>query len=395
MRNYLKVILKGGKERSVKNFHPWIFSGAIAKIEGNPVEGDIVEVFSSSGEFLATGHFHKGTITVRLFSFIQSEIDSNFWKRKLQAAFDLRTTLNLTNSATTNVYRLVHAEGDGMPGLIIDYYNGIAVLQTHTIGMHNIKQHLVTALGELYGEELKAVFDKSSETMKKQTDLLVENKFLSGSSKDEIVVSEYNNKFKVNFQTGQKTGFFIDQRENRKLLSEFSFGKSVLNTFCYTGGFSVYALNTGAALVHSVDSSAPAIEMTKQNVELNDNSDKHTSFKENVFEFLKNSGQQYDVIILDPPAFAKHLNALKQACIAYRNLNAEAIRKINKGGIIFTFSCSQVIDKILFRKIIFAAAAMTGRNVRVLHQLSQPSDHPVNIYHPEGEYLKGLVLYVE
>jgi 23S rRNA (cytosine1962-C5)-methyltransferase len=282
-----------------------------------------------------------------------------------------------------------------MPGLIIDFYNGIAVLQSHTLGMHQIKEHLVQALLEIYANELKAVFDKSADTMKKQTGMEIENKFLFGEEYENHLVREYDNVFTVNNKSGQKTGFFIDQRENRKLLSTYCEGKSVLNTFSYTGGFSVFALNAGASLVHSVDSSASAIEMTELNVQLNNNSERHTSYTENVFEFIKKQEQKYDIIILDPPAFAKHLSALKQASIAYRNMNAEAIRRVNKGGFIFTFSCSQVIDKILFKKIIFAAAAMTGRNVRILHQLSQPADHPVSIYHPEGEYLKGLVLFVE
>ena len=390
-----KIFIKAGKEKAIRNFHPWIFSGAISAQEGNPREGDLVNVYSSSGDYLAKGHFHKGTITIRIISFSDVEIDYKFWYEKLYSAFQLRNTLNLVNNKNTNVYRLIHAEGDGMPGLIIDYYDGIVVIQSHTIGMHNIKNHLVNALKEIYGDDLKAIFDKSSETMKKQTGIQLENKFLLGQEYEDILVKEYNNSFKVNFQTGQKTGFFVDQRENRKLLADYCEGKSVLNTFCYTGGFSVYALNAGATTVHSVDSSSAAIEITNQNVALTNNSERHTSINENVFEFIKRQTQNYDIIILDPPAFAKHLNALKQASIAYRNLNAEAIKRVNKGGLLFTFSCSQVIDKLLFRKIIFAAAAITGRYVRVLHQLSQPADHPVSIYHPEGEYLKGLVLYVE
>ena len=395
MNKYPKIRLKKGKEKSLNNFHPWLFSGAIAEVDGNPAEGDIAEVYSYDNKYLCTGHYHKGTITVRAFSFSQEEINLDFWKKKLRSAYNLRKELNLVENEQTNVYRLVHAEGDDMPGLIIDVYKEVAVLQTHTLGMHNIKENLIAGLKELYGEKLKAVFDKSSETMRKQTGLELENKFLFGDRYEDIVVSEFNNIFKVNFQSGQKTGFFIDQRENRKLLAGYSENKKVLNTFCYTGGFSIYALNAGASIVHSVDSSASAIALADINVALNSNVQNHTSFTENVFEFIKKQDERYDVIILDPPAFAKHLNALKQASIAYRNLNAEAIKRINKGGIIFTFSCSQVIDKILFRKIIFASAALTGRKVRVLHQLSQPADHPVSIYHPEGEYLKGLILYVE
>jgi 23S rRNA (cytosine1962-C5)-methyltransferase len=395
MKNFPKIILKQGKEKSPKNFHPWLFSGAISNTENTASEGDIVEVYSSSGEFLAKGHYHHGTITVRIFSFEKAEPDYQFWKNKLKSAHNLRSRLNLTHNSSTNVYRLVNAEGDGMPGLIIDFYNGIAVLQSHTLGIHKIKEHLVQALREIYGKKLIGVFDKSAETMRKQTGIEMENKFLFGEEHENILVTEYNNPFNVNCRTGQKTGFFIDQRENRNLLAGYCEGKSVLNTFCYTGGFSVFALNAEASLVHSVDSSATAIEMTEKNVSMSNHAERHTSFTENVFEFIKKQEQQYDIIILDPPAFAKHRNALKQASIAYRNLNAEAINRVNKGGLIFTFSCSQVIDKILFRKIIFASATMTGRKVKVLHQLSQPADHPVSIYHPEGEYLKGLVLYVE
>ena len=395
MKNYSKIILKPGKERSLKNFHPWLFSGAIAKVDGKTNDGDIVEIYSAAGEYLATGHYNKGTITVRVFSFEQREIGYEFWKEKLQSAYDLRKNLNFISNRETNVYRLIHAEGDGLPGLIIDYYNGVAVMQSYTLGMHAIKRYVVEALKEIYETELITVFDKSTETMRKQSELELENRYLYGKEYSNHSVTENGNIFIVNFESGQKTGFFIDQRENRKLLSGYSVGKSVLNTFCYTGGFSVYALNAGAKMVHSVDSSASAIEMTDKNISFCKNPERHVSFTENVFDFIKKSDQMYDIIILDPPAFAKHKSSVKQASIAYRNLNAEAIKKMNKAGLIFTFSCSQVIDKILFRKIIFAGAAMTGRNVRVLYQLSQPADHPVSIYHPEGEYLKGLVLYVE
>lgn len=395
MSDFSKIILKPGKERSLKNYHPWLFSGAIAKTEGKPGNGDVVEIYSSAGEYLGTGHYNKGTITVRVFSFEQTDAGYEFWKEKLKSAYGLRVNLNLISNKDTNVYRLTHAEGDSLPGLVIDYYNGVAVIQSHTLGMHAVKDYLVEALQEIYGQELVTVFDKSAETMRKQSELDLTNTYLFGKEIDNHSVTENGNKFLVNFETGQKTGFFIDQRENRKLLSVYSPGKLVLNTFCYTGGFSVYALNGQAKMVHSVDSSASAIEMTDRNISFCKNPDRHFSFTENVFDFIKRTEQKYDIIILDPPAFAKHMNAVKQASIAYRNLNAEAIKKVNKQGLIFTFSCSQVIDKYLFRKIIFAAAAMTGRNVRILHQLSQPADHPVSIYHPEGEYLKGLVLYVE
>ena len=391
---FSKIILLPGKERSTQNKHPWLFSGAIKKTEGETKEGDIVEVFSSIGVYLATGHYHSGSITVRIFSFEQINPDYSFWKSKLQSAYDFRKKLNLVDNPETNCYRLIHAEGDGMPGLIIDIYNSVAVIQTHTVGMHAIKNHLVQALKELYGDSLSAIYDKSGDTMSRQQQLEISNELLWGDKTEEDVL-ENGLKFHVNFSEGQKTGFFLDQRENRQLLGTYSSGKKVLNTFAYSGGFSLYALKNNAALVHSVDSSKKAAAWAEQNVSMNFNDAPHQFFAEDVFDFMKKSDEVYDVIILDPPAFAKHLSSLKQATVGYRNLNTEAIRRIAPGGILFTFSCSQVIDKELFRKIVFTAAVQARRNVRILHQLSQPPDHPISIYHREGEYLKGLVLYIE
>ncbi|CAN5673282.1 class I SAM-dependent rRNA methyltransferase [soil metagenome] len=404
MSSFPKIILHPAKERSIQNKHPWLFSGAIKKTEGNPKEGDVVEVFSAAGLFLATGHYHAGSITVRIFSFEQVDPGYEFWKSKLQSAFEYRRNLNFRDNPATNCYRLIHAEGDGMPGLIIDIYNSVAVIQTHTLGMHAIKNHLVQALRELYGNKLSTIYDKSGDTMSRhaqarssageQQQLQISNELLFGNKTEEDVL-ENGIMFHVNFSEGQKTGFFLDQRENRKLLGAYTTGKKVLNTFAYSGGFSLYALKNDAALVHSVDSSRKAAEWAEKNVLMNFKNAPHQFYAEDVFDFMKKSEETYDVIILDPPAFAKHLSAVKQATMGYRNLNTEAIRRIAKGGILFTFSCSQVIDKELFRKIIFTAAAQARRNVRILHQLSQPPDHPISIYHPEGEYLKGLVLYVE
>jgi len=392
--SFPKIILHPGKERSVLNRHPWIFSGAIKKTEGSPKEGDVAEVFTSTGVYLATAHYHEGSISGRIFSFEQSDLKKDFWKSKLEKAFVLRKSLGLIDNPGTNCYRLVHAEGDGLPGLIIDIYNRVAVIQTHTLGMHAVKNILTELLKEMFGDKLIAIYDKSGETMARQQKELIGNQFLFGNVSEEDVL-ENGIKFHVNFAEGQKTGFFLDQRENRKLLGEYSKGKKVLNTFAYSGGFSLYALKNDAALVHSVDSSRKAAEWAERNVSLNFKNAPHEFFAEDVFDFMKRSSETYEVMVLDPPAFAKHLSAVKQATIGYRNLNTEAMRRISKGGILFTFSCSQVIDKELFRKIIFMSAAQAKRNVRILHQLSQPPDHAISIYHPEGEYLKGLVLYIE
>jgi 23S rRNA (cytosine1962-C5)-methyltransferase len=395
MNTYVKIILKSGKEKSLMRMHPWIFSGAIKKIEGTPREGDVVQVFSNDQQFLATGHYQIGSIAIRIFSFHQLTPDLSFWMQKIKAAYELRNKLALTDNDKINVYRLVNGEGDGMPGLIIDFYNGIAVLQMHSIGMYNLREQLVRVLQEVYGPGLLAVFDKSEHTLPHKDGLNAKNEFLFG---DQTLVEVIENgcRFSIDIAMGQKTGFFIDQRDNRKLLTNYVKSKDVLDVFCYTGGFSVYALKGGAASVHSVDSSNQAIELTNKNIKLNfSKEEKHQSFSTDAFGFLNNIRDKYDIIVLDPPAFAKHQDALNNALQGYKRLNAKAIEQIRSGGILFTFSCSQVITKENFRKSVFAAAANTGRNVRILHQLTQPPDHPVSIYHPEGEYLKGLVVHVE
>ena len=395
MTNKIRITLKSGKEQSIKRRHPWIFSGAIKKIEGDPVEGSLAEVISNNGEFLAIGHYQVGSIAVRIFSFENIIPDFNFWLSKIQSAYYLRERLGLTNSETTNVYRLINGEGDEMPGVIIDYYNGVTVTQFHSIGMYQIRNLLTDVLIHIYGEKLKAVYDKSSGTIPFKSGIENKDEYLYSSASPRMV-KENGIQFRINYEEGQKTGFFIDQRENRNLLKEYSANRNVLNMFCYTGGFSVYALRGGATQVHSVDSSETAMKITNENIELNfPGSDKHKVFTEDAFQFLGKMNPVYDLIILDPPAFAKHQNVLDNALKGYKRLNQIAIEKICKGGIIFTFSCSQVVSKENFRKSVFAAAANTGRKVKILHQLSQPADHPISIYHPEGEYLKGLVLYIE
>ncbi len=389
-----KIVLKSGKDQSPRRFHPWIFSGAIKKIYGDPVEGDLVDVYDNKDEFLAVGHYQPGSIAVRILSFKNVNPDIDFFRDRIKSSIKYRKSIGLTGNDQTNVYRLVHAEGDDMPGLIIDYYNGVAVMQMHSVGMYRLRKEFAEILKELLGDKLKAVFDKSEGTIPFMSGITAANEFLYGKS-DPVVVSENGFRFKIDWTTGQKTGFFIDQRENRKLLGEYSEGKSVLNMFGYTGGFSVYAMKN-ASLVHTVDSSASAIEMADENIKLNFGDDsRHRSFKTDAFEFLNDIKDRYDLIILDPPAFAKHNNVLANALQGYKRLNIKAIEQIRPGGIIFTFSCSQVVTRENFRKSVFAAAANTGRRVRILHQMSQPPDHPVNIYHPESEYLKGLVIYVE
>lgn len=404
MTEFIKVILANGKDHSVKRFHPWVFSGAIKKISLPPdypgedlKEGDVVEVYSSQNEFLGMGHYQIGSIAVRMFSFTQVTPDFSFWKSKIQAAYNFRTQLNLTKNTATNCYRLCFGEGDGLPGFIIDYYNGTAVLQSHSIGLHLIKHEFVKALQEIYGDELKAVFDKSEETMPKNAPIKAPNGYLWKSdnySSNEIIALENNHKFYVDWEGGQKTGFFLDQRENRELLGHYSKDKVVLNTFCYTGGFSVYAANEGAKEVHSIDISKKAIELTDRNIQLNAIKN-HESHAADTFDFLKHRENTYDIIVLDPPAFAKHQNVKHNAIMGYKRLNYEAIKQIKPGGLLFTFSCSQVVDKNTFNSTVMAAAIEAGRNVRVLHNLSQPPDHCVNIFHPEGEYLKGLVVHIE
>lgn len=390
-----KIYLKRGKDESLKRFHPWIFSGAIDRIEGQVEEGEIVEVYTSGNEFIAKGHYQIGSIAVRVLSFNQEDINKEWWVEKIKLAYDVRLAIGVANNPNNNTYRLVHGEGDNLPGLIVDVYGDTAVMQAHSAGMHVERMNIAEAIiGALRGK-VKNVYYKSETTLPYKADLFPENGFLIGDSKVDVAV-ENGLKFHVDWLRGQKTGFFVDQRDNRSLIEKYSHGKSVLNMFCYTGGFSFYAMRGGAKLVHSVDSSAKAIELTKMNVELNyGNDDRHTAYAEDAFKFLDKMGGNYDVIVLDPPAFAKHRGALKNALQGYKRLNAKAFEKIKKGGVLFTFSCSQVVTKDNFRTAVFSAAAMSGRSVRILHQLTQPADHPVNIYHPEGEYLKGLVLYVE
>lgn len=393
---FIKVTLNSGKDQSIRRFHPWVFSGAIKKISGEVKEGDIVEVYSVQQELLGMGHFQIGSIAIRLFSFTQVIPDFQFWKSKIQAAYDFRTQLGLTTNPSTNCYRLCFGEGDGLPGFIIDFYNGTAVFQTHSIGVHLIKEQFVKALQEVMGNSLRAVYDKSEDTMPKNAPIKAPNGYLWRSSDhtDETIALENGHKFYVDWEGGQKTGFFLDQRENRELLGHYSKGKTVLNTFCYSGGFSVYAAKQGAKLVHSTDISKKAIDLTDRNIELNEIKN-HESFAVDTFEFLKHKENTYDIIVLDPPAFAKHQNVKHNAIMGYKRLNYEAMKQIKSGGLLFTFSCSQVVDKNTFNSTVMAAAIEAGRTVRVLHHLSQPADHCVNIFHPEGEYLKGLVVHIE
>jgi 23S rRNA (cytosine1962-C5)-methyltransferase len=390
----VKIVLKSGKEQSVRRFHPWIFSGAIKKMYGNPAEGDLVDVFDNKDTFLAVGHYQPSSIAVRILSFIQETPDIGFFREKIKRAISYRKILNIIDNPQINVFRLIHGEGDGLPGLIVDYYNGVAVMQMHSIGFYRIRKEIASILAELLNDRIIAIYDKSEGTIPHMSGVTATNEFLYGNS-DPVIVTENSYKFKIDWTTGQKTGFFIDQRENRKLLEKYTEGRTVLNMFGYTGGFSVYAMKN-AAVVHTVDSSFPAIELANENIKINYGEDKrHESFQVDAFDYLNHIKDQYDLIILDPPAFAKHNNVLANALQGYKRLNIKAIEQIKPGGIIFTFSCSQVVTKENFRKSVFAAAANTGRSVRILHQMSQPPDHPVNIYHPESEYLKGLVIYVE
>lgn len=390
-----KIILKAGKEKSLLRRHPWVFSGAIAQIEGQPAEGDIVKVYSHTQEFLAAGHYQIGSIAVRILSFDERPIDQPFWKERIGQAYRTRIAIGLADNPHNNVYRLVHGEGDDLPGLVIDYYAGVAVVQFHSVGMYRNKDEICRALQEVMGDRLTAIYDKSESTLPYKAGLQPQNGYIWGQS-DNFTAMENGLRFNVDWIEGQKTGFFIDQRENRALLERYARGRDTLNMFCYTGGFSFYAMRGGARLVHSVDSSARAIELTKQNVELNFPEDsRHEAFVDEAFHFLEHAKDRYDLIVLDPPAFAKHQKVLDNAIQGYKKLNRKGIEIIRSGGIIFTFSCSQVMTKELFRQTVFTAAANTGRRVKILHQLTQPADHPINIYHPEGEYLKGLVLYVE
>lgn len=393
--NCCKIYLKPKKEESLLRFHPWVFSGAIQGMERKPEEGDLVEVYSSDNRFLAIGHYQIGSIAVRVLSFEKRPIDHQFWVDRIRSAYQLRCILGLANTPNNNTFRLIHGEGDALPGLVIDMYANTAVMQAHSVGMHKCRMEIAAALKEVVGDGLQNIYYKSETTLPYKADLNSENGYLLGQDVDDIAL-ENGLKFYVDWQKGQKTGFFVDQRENRKLLEHYAKDRSVLNMFCYTGGFSFYAMRGGAKLVHSVDSSAKAISLTNRNVELNFPGDlRHEAYAEDAFKYLERMGSNYDLIILDPPAFAKHKDVLRNALQGYRKLNAIAFEKIKPGGILFTFSCSQVVSKENFRLAVFSAAAQSKRNVRILHQLTQPADHPVNIYHPEGEYLKGLVLYVE
>jgi len=390
-----KILLKPGKEQSVKRLHPWVFSGAIKSSCQDIHEGDVVDVYSADNKFLATGHYQIGSIAVRILSFEQVNIDIDFWKMRIQLAYNFRKDSGLTDDPITNVYRLINAEGDGLPGLIADYYNGTIVLQIHSIGIFHARDHLAEAFRHVLDSRLKAVYDKSELTIPFKSGLRTKNSYIYGHPESNVVI-ENGLKFSVDWEHGQKTGFFIDQRDNRKLILKYSDNRKVLNLFGYTGAFSVYAIQGRASKVVTIDSSKQALELAKINVNLNFDDTSQCEFINNdVFDYLNNSMNTFDLVIVDPPAFAKHQNVLNNALQAYKRINAKVIEQINPGGIIFTFSCSQVVSKEDFQRAIFVAAANTGRTVRVLHKLTQPADHPFSIYHPEGEYLKGLVLHVE
>jgi 23S rRNA (cytosine1962-C5)-methyltransferase len=392
-----KIYLKPKKEESLLRFHPWVFSGAVASVPGKPEEGDVVEVYASDHHFLGIGHYQIGSIAVRILSFEPTVIDMAFWTSRIRSAYTLRRSLGLAEAENNNTYRLIHGEGDLLPGLIIDVYAHTAVIQAHSAGMHCARKDITAALREVLGNNLHRVYYKSEGTLPFKAGLHEENEYLYGDeNKEPHTALENGLHFHIDWLKGQKTGFFIDQRDSRSLLRHYAEGRAVLNMFCYTGGFSVYALCGGASLVHSVDSSAKAIILTDENVALNYPDDtRHQAFAEDAFKFMEQTDNRYDLIVLDPPAFAKHKNVLRNALQGYRKLNVIALKKIKPGGIIFTFSCSQIVGKNDFRLAVFSAAAQSGRAVRILHQLTQPADHPVNIYHPEGEYLKGLVLQVE
>lgn len=390
-----KIYLKKGKDEALKRFHPWIFSGAISRADKGIIDGDLIDVYSSENEFVAKGHYQDGSITVRVISFKDEAIDIIWWKNRIREAYRLRVELGLVNSEQTNCYRLVHGEGDNLPGLIVDIYGKTAVIQAHSIGMYKAQKEISQAIMSVMSDHIKAVYNKSSNTLPTNAGLTSIDGYLFGEASDEIV-KENGYLFRIDWESGQKTGFFIDQRDNRELVKRYSMGKNVLNTFCYTGGFSVYALEGGAKHVDSVDSSQKAMELVDQNIKLNTGEDKHTSYCSDVFNFMRSEDvAKYDLIILDPPAFAKHQKALANALQGYKRLNARAMSMFEDSGILFTFSCSQAVSRENFRNAVFSAAAIAGKRVKILHQLTQPADHPVNIYHPEGEYLKGLVLYVE
>ena len=387
--------LRRGKAESLKRFHPWVFSGAIDRCDGKPQEGDVVRVVSHEGEMLGYGHCQIGSIAVRMLTFSEEPVDDAFWQQRLAEAFRMRKALQLSGREDNNIYRLVHGEGDRLPGLVVDVYGRTAVMQAHSVGMHVSRETIAKALVAASKGLIDNVYYKSETTLPYKADLHGENGFLIGNDEGNVA-TENGLRFHIDWLHGQKTGFFVDQRENRALLEHYAPGRNVLNMFCYTGGFSVYALRGGANLVHSVDASAKAIELTRANVELNFPGDqRHEAYTADAFKYLEEAGNNHDLIVLDPPAFAKHRDALRNALKGYTRLNAMAFRKIKPGGILFTFSCSQAVSKEQFRLAVFTAATQSGRHVRILHQLHQPADHPINIYHPEGEYLKGLVLYVE
>ena len=394
--SYCKIFLKPKKEESLLRFHPWVFSGAIASIKGKPEEGDLVEVYGADHKLLGVGHYQIGSIAVRILSFQPAVIDKAFWAEKIRIAYELRRALGLAEVADNNTCRLIHGEGDHLPGLVIDVYGTTAVIQAHSVGMHYARRVIAEALKEVSGNVLQNIYYKSEGSLPFKAELGNENEYLLGrDTGEEHIAIEKNLYFYVDWIKGQKTGFYIDQRENRLLLEQYVSERTVLNMFCYTGGFSVYAMRGGARMVDSVDSSAKAISLTQKNIELNFPGDpRHQTFAADAFDYLGKMDDRYDLIILDPPAFAKHRNVIRNALLGYRKLNAIAFEKIKPGGIIFTFSCSQVVSKNDFRLAVFSAAAQSGRQVRILHQMTQPADHPVNIYHPEGEYLKGLVLEV-
>ena len=397
MTNNKKIYLARGKQESLLRRHPWVFSGAIKRADQPLEEGEMVDVFTAEGEFIARGHCQVGSIAVRVLTFDDEPIDQAWWNGRIASAYGVREALGLTENQQTTCYRLVHGEGDNLPGLVVDIYGSTAVVQCHSVGMYLSREQIVEALRACYGQRLRAVYDKSSQTLPYKADLGAEDGYLWGSGEGEEVVLEGGHKFAVNWAKGQKTGFFIDQRANRELVGRYAKGRNLLNTFCYTGGFSIYGLAGGARSLTSVDSSAVAIELVDRNVELNFGAEvPHRSAVMDTFDFLRTVEKgEYDMMILDPPAFAKHHKVLGNALQGYKRLNARAMEKIASGGILFTFSCSQAVSKEQFRLAVFSAAAIAGRKVRILHQLTQPTDHPINIYHPEGEYLKGLVLYVE
>ena len=392
---YKSIYLKRGKEESLLRFHPWVFSGAIHHADAGIQEGETVRVIASTGDFIAVGHYQVGSIAVRVLSFSDITIDQSFWRERLAAAITMRCHIGIADNPENNTYRLVHGEGDWLPGLVIDCYGSTAVMQAHSVGMHLNRMDICQALTDVMGGCIQQVYYKSETTLPYKAHLEEEDGFIFGHTDDDIAV-ENGLKFHVDWLRGQKTGFFVDQRENRSLLEHYSKDKSVLNMFCYTGGFSVYAMRGGAKCVHSVDSSAKAIEITNNNIGLNFPGDpRHEAYCEDAFRFLEERKDKYDIVVLDPPAFAKHRAALHNALKGYIRLNAKGIRLVKEGGLLFTFSCSQAVSKDQFRSAVFTAAAQSGRKVRIIHQLHQPADHPINIYHPEGEYLKGLVLYVE